>query len=63
MTDDEFFTLLAALMTVLICTPGSLLIPAIGIAFSWRWFRQQRRSTHTEDAHDHNGNGASPAGR
>lgn len=50
MADDRLFEFLAVLMTILICTPGSLLIPAIGIAFCRRWFRQQRRSMSTEDA-------------
>lgn len=48
MADDRLFEFLAILMTILICTPGSLLIPAIGIAMSWRWLRRRQRSTSTE---------------
>lgn len=48
MVDDRLFEFLAILMTILICTPGSLLIPAIGIAFGWRWFRRQRATSSTE---------------
>lgn len=50
MADDRLFEFLAILITILICAPGSLLIPAIGIALGRRWFRRQRRSVSTEDA-------------
>lgn len=49
MTDDRLFEFFAILVTILICAPGSLLIPAIGIALGRRWFRWQRRSTSSTE--------------
>lgn len=49
MADDRFFEFLAILVTILICAPGSLLIPAIAIALGRRWFRRQRRATSTTE--------------
>ncbi len=62
MADDGLFTFLTILVTILICAPGSLLIPAIGFAIGRRWFRQRRSTHHTEDAHDHSDSGTIPHG-
>lgn len=50
MMDDRLFEFLAILVTILICAPGSLLIPALGIALGRRWFRRQRRATSSTEA-------------